>query len=55
MIALGEHWEFIAGAWGAALFGALALIVWTLAAARRQQARLKALEASGLRRRSDPS
>ncbi|HUV32744.1 MAG TPA: heme exporter protein CcmD [Devosiaceae bacterium] len=50
---LGEHWVFIVAAYAAAFVLTAALIGWIAADARRQKARLEALEASGIRRRSD--
>lgn len=54
MIGLGEHWGFIVGAYGAAALVTLGIIFWTIFDSRRQAARLAALEAQGIRRRSDP-
>lgn len=50
---LGEHWPYIAGAYAATLAAVAALIGWIVTDARRQEARLAALEAQGIRRRSD--
>jgi len=53
MIDLGPHTGFILAAYGGVLAVALALIIWTIGRARRVRARLAALEAQGIRRRSD--
>ena len=53
MSGLGEHWAFIVGAWGAAALVTLGIVFWTIFDSRRQNARLAALEAQGIRRRSD--
>jgi heme exporter protein D len=55
MSGLGEHWAFIFGAYGAAAVVTLGIIFWTILDARRQRARLTALESQGIRRRSDPA
>jgi heme exporter protein CcmD len=43
MIELGEHAEFILGAYGGVFLGILALIVWAVIDRRRIAARLRAL------------
>jgi len=53
MIDLGQHAEFIVAAYLGVAALVLALILWVALAARRVRARLAALEAAGLRRRSD--
>ena len=52
MIDLGPHAVFIVWAYIGVTAAVIALIVWTLLDARRVQAKLEALEAKGIRRRS---
>ncbi len=53
MIELGPHAQFIIAAYCGVAVVALALIGWTAWRARDVKARLAALEAQGIRRRSD--
>jgi heme exporter protein D len=53
MIALGPHAVFIVSAYAGVAAVTLALIGWTIWRARDVRARLGALEAQGVRRRSD--
>lgn len=53
MIQSGEHFGFIAGSYLGVTVLVLALIVWVVLDNRRVKARLKALEAQGIRRRSE--
>lgn len=53
MIGLGEHAEFIAAAYVGVALVTLGLIVMVVLDARRQKARLRQLEAQGVRRRSE--
>jgi len=55
MIDLGPHANFIVAAYAGAAFVTLALIAWTAWRSRDAKARLAALEAQGIRRRSDPA
>ena len=43
MIELGEHAEFILGAYGGVFLGILALMIWAVIDRRRVDARLRAL------------
>lgn len=52
MIDLGQHAEFILWGYAGVALGTLALVAWVLWDSRRVAARLKALEAQGIRRRS---
>ncbi len=52
MIDLGQHAEFIIWGYAGALAVALGLVGYVLWDSRRVAARLKALEARGIRRRS---
>jgi len=54
MIELGQHAEFIIWAYVGVFAVTVALIAWVVAASRRTKAKLAALEAQGIRRRSDP-
>jgi heme exporter protein D len=53
MIALGPHTNFIVAAYAGVAVVTVALIVWTAWRSRETKARLAALEAQGIRRRSD--
>jgi len=53
MIDLGQHAEFIIWGYVGVVLGTLALIGWVLLDSRRVADRLKALDARGIRRRSD--
>jgi heme exporter protein D len=53
MIDLGPHANFIVAAYLGVAIVALGLIVWTAWRAREVKAKLAALEAQGIRRRSD--
>lgn len=53
MIALGQHWEFIAAAYGGCFVLIAAVIGWTALDARRSARRVKALEAARERQRAD--
>ncbi len=53
MILSGEHFGFIFGSYLGVLVLVAALIVWVIVDDRRVKARLRALEASGIRRRSE--
>jgi heme exporter protein D len=53
MIDLGPHASFIIATYVGAALVALALIAWTAWRSRDAKARLAALEAQGIRRRSD--
>ena len=53
MIELGEHAEFIILAYAGTTLVTLALIGWTAWRSRAIKARLAALEAQGIRRRSE--
>jgi heme exporter protein D len=53
MIDLGPHTNFIVLAYAGVAVVTLGLIVWTAWRAREVRARLAALEAQGIRRRSD--
>lgn len=46
MIELGQHWEFVAAAYGGCLVIVGALIGWTVFDSRRAKARLATLEAA---------
>ena len=52
MIDLGPHAVFIIAGYAVVALGTVALIAWTWANSRAVSARLKALEAQGVRRRS---
>lgn len=52
MIDLGPHWAFIVWAYAGVFLAVAALIFWIVLDGRRVDARLKALEAQGVRRRS---
>ncbi len=52
MIDLGPHTGFILAAYAGVAIVTLGLVVWVLWNARRVKARLAALEAQGIRRRS---
>jgi heme exporter protein D len=52
MIDLGPHAVFIVAGYAGVTLGTLALIAWTWARSRAIKARLAALEAQGVRRRS---
>ena len=52
MMDLGPHAVFIVAGYAGVTLGTLALVVWTWAQSRAIAARLKALEAQGVRRRS---
>jgi heme exporter protein D len=52
MIDLGPHWIFIVWAYAGVFVAVAALIGWTVLDGRRVDARLRALEAQGVRRRS---
>jgi heme exporter protein D len=54
MIDLGPHAAYIAGAYAGVAVLLLALIGWVVWDARRVRAKLAALEARGVRRRSAP-
>jgi len=53
MIDLGPHTNFIVAAYVGVALVTLALIVWTAWRSRDVKGRLAALEAQGIRRRSD--
>ena len=53
MIDLGQHAEFIIWGYAGVALATLALIAYVLWDGRRVAARLKALEAQGIRRRSE--
>ena len=53
MIDLGPHASFIVAAYVGAVIVTLALIAWTVWRSRDAKVRLAALEAQGIRRRSD--
>lgn len=53
MIDLGQHAQFIIWGYAGVAVATLALIGWVLWDSHRVMARLKALEAQGIRRRSD--
>jgi len=55
MIALGQHADFIIWAYAGVTLGTLALIGVVIVQARMVNARLKTLEAQGIRRRSGRS
>jgi heme exporter protein D len=50
---LGPHAVFILWAYAGVALATIALIAWVATGARRVRARLAALEAQGIRRRSD--
>ena len=52
MINLGEHADFVISAYGGVTIITLAIIVYVALQSRRAKARLAALEAQGIRRRS---
>ena len=52
MIDLGPHASFILAAYAGVALTTIALIAATVLAARRQQRRLDALDAAGIKRRS---
>ena len=54
MIDLGQHAEFIIWGYLGVAIGTLALIGWVIVDSRRVAARLKDLDARGIRRRSSP-
>lgn len=51
MIALGDHWEFIAAAYVGAVLVVGGLVGWTLISARMVRARVAVLEAARQARR----
>ena len=53
MIDLGPHAQFIIAAYAGVAVVAGGLIAWTIWQSRQVRARLAALEAQGIRRRSD--
>lgn len=53
MIAAGQDTVFIVAAYAAVAIGTLGLVGWTALAAQQTKRRLAALEARGVRRRSD--
>ncbi len=55
MIDLGQHAEFIVWGYIGVAIGTLALVGWVLFDSRRVAARLKNLDARGIRRRSSTS
>lgn len=55
LIDLGPHAVFIVWAYVGAAAAIVGLILWTIADARRVENRLVALEAQGVRRRSEPA
>lgn len=52
MIELGQHWEFIAAAYGGAFAIVAALTGWTIVSAIRAKARVSELEAARAARKS---
>lgn len=52
MIELGQHAQYIVGAWGSVALVTFGLIVWTVRDASIQKQRLADLEAKGIKRRS---
>lgn len=52
MIDLGQHTQYIVGAWAGVALVTLGLIVWTIRDAAAQKQRLAHLEARGIKRRS---
>jgi heme exporter protein D len=52
VIDLGPHAVFIVAGYAGVILGTLALVGWTWSQSRAVAARLKALEAQGIRRRS---
>ncbi len=52
MIELGQHAQYIVGAWSGVTLVTLGLILWTLRDAANQKRRLEELESRGVRRRS---
>ena len=52
MIDLGPHWAFIVSGYAGVTLGTLALVAWTWTRSRAIKARLAALEAQGVLRRS---
>lgn len=52
MIALGQHWEFVALAYGGTLAVVGALVAWTAVSARQAKARVAVLEAAREARRA---
>ena len=52
MIDLGPHTNFIVAAYAGVALVTIGLVLWVLLDARRVKARLAALEAQGVRRRS---
>ena len=53
MIELGEHADFIIAAYAGVAFVVVGLVGYVAVASRRVKARLAALEAQGIRRRSE--
>ncbi|WP_424983405.1 heme exporter protein CcmD [Maritalea sp. S77] len=53
MIESGEHFEFIFGAYGLSAFLIAALCIWVVFSYKKQESRLAALKAMGLKRRSE--
>ncbi|MEQ1771366.1 MAG: heme exporter protein CcmD [Devosia sp.] len=53
MIDLGPHATYILWAYAGAGLTTLAITAWVIAGARRVRSRLAALDAAGIRRRSD--
>jgi heme exporter protein D len=53
MIELGKHADFVVSAWGGVALVTLIVIGWVWLQSRRAKARIAALEAQGIRRRSE--